>query len=254
MPVLPDEGVAHRRERHDRDAVLVLEAVRPFGLEHADDREGLAADLDLLSDDRGPIGLLAEQVLDVGGAEHDDVGVRVVLLLGEAPAPLDGVVAHRAEVGRRSLDLLGVVVAPLSTALALLTLTVGTTWATSGALCLSLERLHVGVGDRHLAALGAATATEPETAGDDGERVRAETFELLAARGRRAAPDCDEHDDRRDADHDAERRERGAQLVGDDAAQRDRTLERFMTAPPRELRCGSVRAGCPRARRRHAIG
>ena len=41
----------------------------------------------LLADERRAVGLLAEQVLHVGEAEHDDVGVRVVLLLGEPRCP-----------------------------------------------------------------------------------------------------------------------------------------------------------------------
>ena len=80
--------------------------------------------------------------------------------------------------------------------------------------------------------LGATAIAEAEPTGRDGERVRPEGLEPLPARRSRACAHGDEHDHRRDADHDAEHREPGSQLVGDDAPERDaQSLEVHATRP-----------------------
>ena len=179
------------------------------------------------------IGLFAEQVLDDGWSEDDDVGVRVVVGLREEPAVLDGVVAHVAEVRRRSLYLLRRGRRAVEHCGRVGGVDRRNDLGDVGGVLFVLQGFDVGVGDGHLPALGAAASTEAEAAGDDGQRVGTETFELLAARGRGSAADADQDDHRGDADHDAERGERGAHLVGDDAASAIVTLERFMTAPRR---------------------
>ena len=92
VPVLP-KRVAHGRQREDRDVVLILEAVRALRLQDADDRERLAAEATCWPTrrNRRPV---AEQVLHDGEADHRDVGVSVVLVLGELRSPLHRVVAH----------------------------------------------------------------------------------------------------------------------------------------------------------------
>ena len=70
-PRVSDEVVLRRRQRQQHDAVLVLEAVRALGLEHAFDRVVDAVQLELLSERVAA----AEQVLRDRRADDDDTGV-----------------------------------------------------------------------------------------------------------------------------------------------------------------------------------
>ena len=76
-----------------------------------------------------------------------------------------------------------------------------------------------GILHRELRAVGGGRdAAGEDLAGDDGEQRGAERGDAVVHRLLRAAAERDDGDDRGDADHDAEHRERRAELVG---AQRD---------------------------------
>src|ERR1700736_5224294 len=86
------EGFLHGGQRDHGDVVLVLGSVGSFGLQQADDGVGGRSELDLGTD--GVVGRAAEQVGDHGGAEHDDLGVVGLVVGGEEPSQLRGVVAY----------------------------------------------------------------------------------------------------------------------------------------------------------------
>ncbi len=100
------EVVLHRGEGDHRHVVLVLEAVRALGLQHADHLQGRAAEHDVVTDRVG-VGA-PEQVGDDGRAEHDDLGVVGLVVGGDEPSELNGPVLYRGvdgvdadEAGRR---------------------------------------------------------------------------------------------------------------------------------------------------------
>ena len=112
-------------------------------------------------------------------------------------------------------------------------LTTGATLCTSGALkwfssAFASASVRLGAGT------GAEQAAERRRGGDR-QHVGAERIDLRLDGGRGAGADCDQHDHRADADHQAEDRQPRAQLVGGEAGERDREHLAHATASCRSL-------------------
>lgn len=208
------EAVLHRRDRDVDGVVGTLDgaAAGTLGLGDADDAEIDVADLDVLSEGvcrskevgrgrRTENGDLRTRFHVFGGDEHAVLGLDVLNFGIVGPDSVDGGigidVADDDLLGRvrdrgdrrdaRNLaNLLGIV-----------------------------ERENIG--GFHVSRTDVALAA---TARTEGEKVRTERFDARRDAPLRAFAERHEHDDRRDADNDAETRKRRAHLIGTDASQR----------------------------------
>ena len=212
---MPGEQAARRRERRDRDVVLILDAVRALALEHADDLERDAVDLDGLADR-----VLAGEEVRHDGRADDEVALLIgVVLRGEERARRRS--TRRAP--RRTTASCRRTGSACSSCRCRTCVAVGVghdrrDGEDVGRLLLVLERGDVLERQLLRRAVGAAAAAEAEAAArHDRERVRAEALDLAVDLDRGAVPDGDEHDHRGDADRDAEHRQQRAQAVRDQA-------------------------------------
>ena len=240
----------HRRDRDDRQVVLVAEAGPALALHHADDAEvdpGPVADreLDALADRVG----VAEQVVGDRRAEHDHARAPLDVLARDEVARGDVEVAHVLVLGGRAEDA-----ACCSSARSAISwanwFSSGATAATAGARPGSASASassKVSVG-----ALPWPVRTPPCWVAPGRTKIRLVPCDWMLDGDRRLGAAADRHqgDDRADADHDAEHRQRRAQLVGAERAQRDADrLEQVHAATwPEQAR----RAARRRARRRRS--
>ena len=203
------QAAEHRVHRRDHDVVLVVaEAALSLGGEQPDDGERNLAEAHPFAHRRG----LAEEFARHGLAEQSDLGARTRVALAEGLARHHLPVAHR-EVVRRDSEHLSRPVARAGDGLG-----AGPHHRRDPSQQRRVGGQALGVvesqrGRRSGAALHAA---ELRRARHHGEHVATEAGDLALDALLRASPDRDHHDDRGDADDDAQGGEETAQAIAAD--------------------------------------
>src|SRR5256885_12871303 len=199
----------HRGDGGGDDVVLRAEPGAALAGEHAHDAKALLADLDGLADRVGG----AEQVVDDGLAQDDHPVARVDVVIGEERTLRQLVVADGGERGggpggRREVVL--VAVGELATGLR-----DRDRGDHVGSLLPVVDRVDVCLRQRLAAAEALRNPARAAGVGRvDVDHIGAERLNLVVDLDARAVADRDQQDHRRDADEDAERRQRAAQAIG----------------------------------------